>query len=288
MEVMENMKNDLALLVVAFFWGLTFVTVKEAIEFIPPFSFLFCRFSIAFLLLLLISIKKLKNMNLKTLKSGFFIGIFLFLGYAFQTVGLKYTTPANAGFITGLSVVIVPFLSSVILKAKPGRNVIIGIILATIGLLFLSFQEFKISYGDFLILLCALSFAMHIILVGKYSPKMDTFLITTVQIGTVALFSLFFSFTESSFEFNIVILEALIITAIFATVLAFLIQNAAQKHVSPTHTALIFAMEPVFAAVCSYIIISEVFTIRKIIGCLFILLGMIIAEIKINQKFLRE
>ena len=93
------MKNDLLLLTVAFFWGLTFVTVKEAIAFIPPFSFLFYRFSIAFLLLLLISAKKIKNFNLKILKSGLFIGFFLFLGYAFQTVGLKYTTPANAGFL---------------------------------------------------------------------------------------------------------------------------------------------------------------------------------------------
>ncbi len=282
------MKSDLSLLMVTFFWGLTFVTVKEAIEFIPPFSFLFCRFSIAFLLLLLISIKRIKNLNSDILKSGFFIGIFLFLGYAFQTVGLKYTTPANAGFITGLSVVIVPFLSSVILKIKPGNHVLIGVALASIGLVFLSFQDFTISYGDFLILMCAFSFAMHIILVGKYSPKMDTFLITTIQIGTVALFSLFFSFTEGPFEFNIIILEALIITAIFATVLAFLIQNAAQKHVSPTHTALIFAMEPVFAAVCSYILINEVFTLRKIGGCAFILLGMILAEVKGNRKFFKK
>jgi len=282
------MKNDLSLLMVTFFWGLTFITVKEAIEFIPPFSFLFYRFLIAFLLLLAVSIKKIKNLDLKTLKYGFFVGIFLFLGYGFQTVGLKYTTPANAGFITGLSVVMVPFLSSIILKIKPGRNVIIGVTLATIGLVFLSFQEFKINYGDFLILMCAFSFAMHIILVGKYSPKLDTFLITTVQIGAVAMFSLFFSFTESSFEFNMTIYEALIITAVFATFLAFLIQNAAQKHVSPTHTALIFAMEPVFAAVCSYILISEVFTLRKILGYLLILLGMIIAEIKNKQKFLKK
>ncbi len=116
------MKDDISLLMVSFFWGITFVVVKEAIEFIPPFSFLFYRFSITFLLLLLVSIGRLKNLNLETLKSGIFIGSFLFLGYGFQTVGLRETTPANAGFITGLSVVIVPFISSLLLKLKPQKN----------------------------------------------------------------------------------------------------------------------------------------------------------------------
>jgi len=277
------MKDDISLLMVSFFWGITFVVVKEAIEFIPPFSFLFYRFSITFLLLLLVSIGRLKNLDLETLKSGIFIGSFLFLGYGFQTVGLRETTPANAGFITGLSVVIVPFISSLLLKLKPQKNVIAGVILATAGLIFLSFQRFMISYGDFLILLCAFSFAMHIILVGKYSPGRDTFLITMVQIGTVALFSFFLSFGEKPFEFNMTIWQALIITSFFATFLAFLIQNSAQKNVSPTHTALIFSMEPVFAALGSYILLNEAFTLRKIIGCICILTGMILSEIK-NKK----
>jgi drug/metabolite transporter (DMT)-like permease len=193
-------------------------------------------------------------------------------------VGLTYTTPANAGFITGLSVVIVPLFSSLILKITPGRNALVGVVLAFIGLIFLSFRGFTIGYGDFLILLCAFSFAMHIILVGKYASSVDTFLITTIQIGTVAVLSFFCSLTEASFEFNAVIWQALVITAVFAMVVAFLLQNAAQKDVTPTHTALIFAMEPVFAALCSYLLIHEIFTARKIIGCLFILLGMILAE----------
>ncbi|MEA1994029.1 MAG: DMT family transporter [Euryarchaeota archaeon] len=278
------MKHDLSLILVTFFWGLTFVTVKEAIAFIPPFNFLLYRFSIAFLLLLIVSAKKIRHIDFYTLKSGLFIGVFLFLGYALQTVGLKYTTPANAGFITGLSVVIVPFLSSILFKTKLKKNVIVGVALACIGLAFLSLQKFAISYGDFLILLCAFAFAMHIILVGKYAPKMDIFSITTIQIGAVAIFSFFFSFTESSFEFNTVIWKALIITAVFATVLAFLLQNAAQKHVSPTHTALIFAMEPVFAALCSYLLISEIFTLQKMLGCIFILCGMIITRFRRTNR----
>ncbi len=278
------MKNDLLLLLVSFFWGITFVTVKEAIQFMPPFSFLSWRFSLAFLLLFLVSIKRVRRIDIEIGKYGIFIGLFLFMGYGFQTVGLQYTTPANAGFITGLSVVIVPVLSAVILKTTPSKNTVFGAILACIGLALLSFQRFAMSYGDLLVLVSAFCFAMHIILVGKYSPRTDTFLITTIQIGAVALFSTLFSFTEPSFEFNLTIVEALIITAFFATFLAFLIQNSAQKYVSPTHTGLIFAMEPVFAAVCSYLLIGEVFTLRKIVGCVCILLGMVLAELRSGRK----
>ncbi|MBU7009792.1 MAG: DMT family transporter [Theionarchaea archaeon] len=274
------MKNsDIGLLMVAFVWGLTFVIVKESLFYISPFKFLFYRFSLSFLLLLGISIKKLKNITVKTVKYGSFIGIALFCGYGFQTVGLQYTTPANAGFITGLSVVIVPFLSFALLQKKPSIYSIIGVLCAVVGLFFLSFQQFDMNYGDFLVLLCAFSFAMHIILVGKYAPFYDPVLLTMVQIGMVALLSGVLSAGQSS-VINATVIEALIVTALFATVMAFLVQNMAQKYTPPTRTAVVFAMEPVFAAVCSFLLIHEVFTVRKIIGCVLILAGMLITELK--------
>lgn len=274
------MKNsDIGLLMVAFVWGLTFVIVKESLFYISPFKFLFYRFSLSFLLLLGISIKKLKNITVKTVKYGSFIGIALFCGYGFQTVGLQYTTPANAGFITGLSVVIVPFLSFALLQKKPSIYSIIGVLCAVVGLFFLSFQQFDMNYGDFLVLLCAFSFAMHIILVGKYAPFYDPVLLTMVQIGMVALLSGVLSAGQSS-VINATVIEALIVTALFATVMAFLVQNMAQKYTPPTRTAVVFAMEPVFAAVCSFLLIHEVFTVRKIIGCVLILVGMLITELK--------
>jgi drug/metabolite transporter (DMT)-like permease len=135
------------------------------------------------------------------------------------------------------------------------------------------------NYGDFLILLCAFSFALHIILVGKYSPRYDPVLLTTIQIGTVALMSYFLSVGTTA-VINQTVLEAVVITSLFATVMAFLIQNSAQRHTPPTRTAVLFAMEPVFAAVCSFVLIQEVFTIRKIAGCILILTGMVITEMK--------
>jgi len=223
--------------------------------------------------------KKLRKINIYVTKYGILIGIFLFSGYGFQTVGLQYTTPASAGFITGLSVVIVPFLSMALLKKRPGKNSLLGVLCAFLGLLFLSFQQLRMNYGDFLVLLCAFSFAMHIVLVGKFAPFNDPFLLTTVQIGTVAGLSFLFR-KEQDIILNSTVLEALIITALFATVMAFLIQNIAQRSTPPTRTAVIFAMEPVFAAVSSFVLIHEVFTLRKIIGCLLILSGMVITEMK--------
>jgi drug/metabolite transporter (DMT)-like permease len=272
--------SDLGLLGVAFVWGFTFVAVKESLEFVSPFTFLFYRFLLAFLLLFIISIKKLKKMNRVILRHGFLVGIFLFLGYGFQTMGLQYTTPANAGFITGLSVIIVPFLSVFALKVKPPLNAWIGVACALIGLFFLSFEKFSMDYGDFLVLLGACSFATHLILVGKYSPRYDPFLLTTAQIGTVTVLSCLLGVRSPVVVFNHTVVEALIITAVFATVLAFLIQTAAQQHTPATRTAVIFAMEPVFAALSSYILIHEIFPVQKILGCILILLGMIITEIK--------
>jgi drug/metabolite transporter (DMT)-like permease len=271
--------SDEALLVVAFVWGLTFVMVKESLSFISPFRFLFYRFSLSFLFLLAVSNKRLRNMDINSAKYGILIGIALFSGYGFQTVGLQYTTPANAGFITGLSVVIVPFLSLVLLRKKPSKYAFVGVLCAFFGLVFLSFQEIEMNYGDFLVLLCAFSFAMHIILVGKYVPFYDPVLLTTVQIGTVALLSFFMS-TEQEPVINTIVLKALIVTSLLATVMAFLVQNMAQQHTSPTRTAVIFATEPVFAALCSFVLIGEVFTLRKIIGCILILAGMLITEIR--------
>lgn len=274
--------SNLGLLGVAFVWGFTFVAVKESLAFVSPFTFLFYRFLLAFLILFTISLKKINLMNRAILRHGFLVGTFLFLGYGFQTLGLQYTTPANAGFITGLSVVIVPFLSVFFLRLRPPLNAWIGVVCALLGLSLLSFDKFSMDFGDFLVLLGACSFAMHLILVGKYSPHYDPVLLTTAQIGTVTLLSSILGI-QSPPVFNQPVVEAVIITAVFATVLAFLIQTMAQKHTSATRTALIFAMEPVFAALSSYLLINEMFTVQKIAGCLLILVGMIITEIKVHR-----
>jgi drug/metabolite transporter (DMT)-like permease len=283
---------DLSLLFVTLIWGTTFVLVQNAIDFLPPFAFNSIRFSLAAILLLFcllfFDFKQLKQLNIKLLSSGVFIGFWLFLGYVTQTIGLLYTTTSKAGFITGLSVVLVPLFSIFLLKHYPSKNAVFGIIIATLGLFFLTLTDVSgLNMGDGFILICAISFGMHIIITGKVSNKYPTLLLTVIQISTVALLSTFSSLLfedwRKSIRLEILVskdvLAALIVTSVFATAIAFFIQTNFQKYTSATRVALIFAMEPVFAALTGYFWAHEHLSVSAILGCILIFLGMIFAEL---------
>ncbi|MBY0154788.1 DMT family transporter [Cytobacillus oceanisediminis] len=283
---------DVSLLLVAFVWGTTFVLVQNAIAFLEPFSFNGVRFFMAaFLLggwLVIFEREQLKKINKKLLISGIIMGLFLFIGYAFQTIGLLHTTSSKAGFITGLSVVMVPVFSFMLLKIKPGFNAIIGVSIATAGLYLLTMTDrVSLNIGDAYVLICAVGFALHIIFTGKYSSKYPALLLTVIQVGTVALLSgIFAFFTENwqqAFETGVLfktnVVTALIVTSLFATALAFFAQTAFQKFTTPTRVALIFAMEPVFAAAAGFMWANERLSFSALTGCLLIFAGMVFAEI---------
>ncbi len=296
---------DLVLLGIAMIWGTTFLLVQNAIDALPPYSFLFVRFLWAFLFLLVILVwqkrRKTKNedftgMNLTTLLAGGVLAIWLFIGYAFQTIGLIYTTSSKAGFITGLSVVLVPIFSLLILRQKLKIAAIIGVLLASAGLYFLAFGDQIVAgkmgeglvwnTGDLLVLFGTVGFAMQIVFTGKYAPKFNVLLLTIVQLGFVTLFSLVFAFRYEDLSplfslttyLNPIVLLALVVTAFLATALAFLAQTHYQQYTTPTRVALIFAMEPIFAALTGVVFGGEILTILMIVGCALILMGMILAE----------
>jgi drug/metabolite transporter (DMT)-like permease len=296
------MKNpifaDISLLFVTFIWGTTFVLVQNAIGLLEPFSFNGIRFLAAAIMLLFLLLiferKQLLFLNIKMLASGAFIGFWLFLGYATQTIGLLYTTTSKAGFITGLSVIFVPLFSMFLLKQFPSRNAVIGVTIATFGLFLLTMTDVSsLNIGDGFVFICAISFALQIIFTGKFSSKYPTLLLTVIQISTVAILSiisaLFFEDWRKSFNPEILlskdVIIALIITSIFATALAFLIQTNFQKYTTATRVALIFAMEPVFAAIAGYYWAAERLSYSALFGCLLIFAGMIFAELPAN-KFL--
>lgn len=283
---------DTSLLLIAFIWGATFVLVQNAIAFLEPFSFNGVRFSIAALILggwlLIFEQKQLKQLNKKLILSGIIIGLWLFMGYAFQTIGLLYTSSSKAGFITGLSVVMVPLFSLLLLKIKPGMNAIIGVSIATFGLYLLTMTDkVSLNIGDGLIFICAIGFALQIIFTGKYSSQFPALLLTVVQITTVAILSIFFALLTENWQQAIQpeillqgdVLVALVITSVFATAIAFFAQTNFQKYTSPTRVSLIFATEPVFAASTAFIWANERLSSSAIIGCLLIFAGMIFAEI---------
>ncbi|WP_102346496.1 DMT family transporter [Bacillus sp. Marseille-P3661] len=282
---------DISLLLVAFIWGATFVLVQNAIALLEPFTFNCIRFGMAalFLTIWLLLIKRtlIKQINKQLLFSGIIIGIWLFTAYALQTFGLLYTASSKAGFITGLSVVLVPLLAFVFLRQAIKPFAITGVAIATIGLYLLTLGDsIALNFGDLLVFFCAISFAAHIIVTGKYTTFYSTLLLTIIQILTVSILSCIaaFFFEDWQLAFNPKVIGnfdvaiALGICSIFATALAFLAQTNFQKYTTPTRVALIFAMEPVFAAITAYFWAHERLGMKAMLGCLLIFIGMIFAE----------
>ena len=285
---MKGIQAEIYLLGIVIIWGSTFAIIKGSLNQIMPFTFLAYRFFLAAFVLYVIFWKRLRNIDKIILKKGFLIGIFLFLGYTFQTVGLKYTTATKAGFITGLSVVLVPIISYFFIKEKIYRNSVIGVIFAIIGLWFLNYNNsFNFNLGDFLVLLCAVSFALHIISVGLYTKKLDYVLLVIVQLATVfvlsLLMALFFERPEIHLTYSSHVWWAIILTGVFATALAFYMQNRFQRYSTATKTAIIFSGEPIFAAVFAYFLLGEKVGLIAWIGGLLIIFGMIISQSKVKS-----
>jgi drug/metabolite transporter (DMT)-like permease len=278
----QSRKAELSLLLLTFIWGTTFPLVKTAMSFSSPLVFVFFRFVLASLAFWLLFSKRISFEERGILKAGAIIGIFLFLGFGFQTLGLKYTASSKSAFITGLFVVMVPPLSFLILKEKAKVASILGVVLAVSGLYLLTRpkgSEFNI--GDIFTFFCAISFALHVILVQIYTRRYDFFTLTFVQILTTAILSVPFmlALDRVSLRLHPYLILALLVCAIFATALGLYIQNRMQKDTTTVKAALIYTMEPVFAAVFSYLFLSEVLGWVGILGGALILSGMLCSEL---------
>lgn len=284
-------RSDILLLSVAIAWGVTFLMVQEAIQNVGVYSFLFWRFFLATILIFLIFYKKIINFDKSSLINGSILGVVLFAGFATQTFGLAYTKSSIVAFITGLNVVIVPFISYLIFKDHVRKMVFVGSIVAVIGLYMLTMSgELSLGFGEFLTIICAVMFALQIVLTGRYSKKNNVFVLVFFQFLTVTLLSMFFSLAleDVTFSVNIdlVFLKAVLITAVFATVYAFMIQTYMQQFTTPTKTAIIFTMEPVSASVYGYFMINEILTPIQIMGAFLIICATLLAEINFKNKSL--
>lgn len=289
-----ELRADLLLLTVAIAWGVTFLMVQDAISTTPVYSFLFFRFALASLLMFFIAYKYLSFINKKTILYGVILGVFLFSAFATQTFGLAYTQSSIVAFITGLNVICVPFLAYFIFKDKIKKNVLLGSFVAVFGLYLLTMSgTLTFEKGEFLTLICAVLFALQIIFTGKFSKELNVFLLVLFQLITVAVLSLIFSLSleEKTFniEYNYPFYKAVIITAVFATVYAFLIQTYMQQFTTATKTAIIFAMEPVSAAIFAYVTVNELLSYTQVFGAVLIVFATIIAELQFKKlnKFYR-
>jgi len=275
------LKADLSLIFIVMIWGTTFPLMKIALGNVKPFYFISLRFITAFIVLTLILNTRLKKINWRTFKIGSFLGLWLFFGFAFQIYGLQFTTASRSGFITGLSVIIVPVLSIFILKDKPTLSSWLGVLLALIGMYFLTgFTEAGFNIGDLLTFFCAVSIAMQIVFLSKYIIKEDPLVITWLQITTVMVLGTIISFFESaSGTLTINNYAVIIYTGIFATALAIFVQSRAQQFTTSTHAGLIFSLEPVFGAIFSFLILNERLSTMGMIGAVLIFSGIILSEI---------
>jgi len=282
-------RADFLLLTVAIAWGVTFLMVQDAIKTVPVYAFLFWRFGIATILMAIIAYKYYNELNKQSVVYGIILGIFLFSGFATQTFGLGHTKSSIIAFLTGLNVIFVPFLAFVIFKQHVRKMVFIGSLLAVVGLYMLTMSgKLTIGIGEILGLICAAFFALQIVFTDIYSKKVNVFMLVLFQFLTVTILSLIFSLSLDDvtfkLDFDYIFLKAVIITSIFATVYAFLIQTYMQQFTTPTKTAIIFAMEPVSAGIFGYYIGNEILTSIQVYGAILIIFAVLLAEIKFKKE----
>lgn len=287
-DIVNNPKATTILLILGtFFWGMTFVIVKEIVSVMGVFAFLGIRFLIAGAVIFLIFHRRFVKIDKKAVFPGIVIGIVLSAAYASQTTGLKYTTASKAGFITGLSVILVPIIVSAIRRKFPSLQAIIAVVVSFAGLIVITGGvSMNFNRGDLWVLLCAVLYAMHIVLVGIFSVKYDAFVLSFLQVFTTGIIctSIALMAKDFSMPFNWGVIGGIVFCALFATAFIFTIQNRFQQNISETKTAIIFSFEPVFAALGAFLYLNEKITWGIVIGGIMIFAGMIIADLKIKTR----
>jgi drug/metabolite transporter (DMT)-like permease len=273
-----------ALLTVSAAWGLSFIVMKDAIQRQSVNNFLFTRFALAVIVMILIRPQTIKLFNRDLLQRGGLAGIFLGLGYIAQTLGLERTGAAITGFITGLYVVLTPLIASIVLKEKITKFTWLCIAVATFGLGLLSIRGFSVGIGEMFVLASAVLFAAHIIALSKWSSGRDVYAMTVIQLTMCAILAGLASAVEGySLPPDRGVWSVVIFTAVFATALAFIVQTWSQAHMSATKVAVILTMEVVFAALFAILLGGERLTLQTAIGGILVVVAMYLIVLK-EQK----
>jgi drug/metabolite transporter (DMT)-like permease len=271
----------LALLLVSAAWGLAFVVMKPAIERQSVNNFLFTRFSMAVLVMVLIRPQVLKFLTKDLLLRGLAAGFLLGGGYIFQTVGLANTGAAITGFVTGLYVVLTPLFAGLIFKERVSKNTWLYVFMATVGLALLSLKGWSIGFGELMVFFSAIAFAAHITALSKWSAGRDVYAMTITQLtmcaamtGVASIFEGYSAPPDSG------VWAVVVFTAVFATAIAFIVQTWSQAHMSATKVAVILTMEVVFAAFFAIIFAGERLTLQAALGGLLVVTAMYLIVLK--------
>jgi drug/metabolite transporter (DMT)-like permease len=272
-----------ALLSVSMAWGMAFVVMKDAIERQSVNNFLFTRFLVAVIVMVALKPSVIKQMDRDLLVRASSAGIFLGLGYIFQTLGLARTGAAITGFVTGLYVVFTPLLAYFFLKEKITKLIWGCVAIATVGLGLLSIHGFSVGIGEMLVLASAFFFAAHIIALGKWSSGRDVYAMTVIQLAMCALLSGLASIPEGySPPPDAGVWGVVIFTAVICTAVAFVVQTWSQAHMTTTKVAVILTMEVVFAAIFAMIFGGERLTLQATLGGVMVLSAMFMIVLKEN------
>jgi drug/metabolite transporter (DMT)-like permease len=278
-----------ALIAVTAVWGVTFVQVKDAVELYPLFAFLAVRYAIATGALAIAGVGRLRSLGGGGLAAGGVIGVLLGLGIGLQTAGLERTTVSSTGFITGLYVVFTPLLGLALFRTRVGLEVWLGVVLAVAGLAMLSGVHVGSTAGDLLVLASAVAQALQILMVERYASRYDAIALTLVEMA--ACFAGFLVIALARGELSVprgwTVWGALVVTGVFASALAYLIQIWAQRRLSAARIALVFALETVFAGLFGFALAGDRLGWLGWGGCAAILAGIVLAEPSAAQALRR-
>ncbi len=276
------------LLAVTAIWGSTFILVKWTVEGLGVYYFLFLRFALASVLLSLIFRRRVLRARGRTVLAALALSALMFTAFATQTEGLRITTASNSALITGLYMVLIPVFSLIYPGRRPEPLAIAGIALAVPGLILLTRYSFSgINAGDLITLICSVACAWHIILTGRFATEHSLIPLVVFQFIFVTIMSGAASLLKGDFTAAIPQIGwiTIVVTAVFATALAFTVQTAAQRVVDPTRTGIVFAMEAVFGALFGYIIGGESMTYASFVGACLMVAGMLVSEMRPLVRF---
>jgi len=283
-----NIKGNVMILITTMIWGTAFVAQKAAMDAgVGPFTFISVRFFIGGCVTMLAAPLFTRGIgfrvlfNVGTVKAGIICGFVLFAGGSLQQVGMQYTTAGKAGFLTALYVVFVP-LAALFLRRKPRIWVWPGMVLAVTGTYFLCVTEgFSINPGDAYIILSAVFFAGHILVIDRFAPGHDGIALSSVQFFTVSAVAAVFMLTTETPSISMIMTGALPIlyTGVMSSGVAYTLQVKAQKITAPAVAAILFSMESVFAALADYLINRQGFSERELIGCVLVLSAVVVSQL---------
>ena len=271
------MRPLLALVAVTAVWGVTFVQVKDAVAIYPVLPFLAVHFGIASAVLAPAA-PRLRGLGRPGALAAAWAGALLGLGYVLQTFGLQRTSVSSTGFITGMYVVLTPLIALALFRFRVGAAVWVGVALATLGLALLAGIHAGSPAGDLLVLAAAAVFSLQIVLMERYAPLYDPFAFTLVEMLIAFAGLAVIAIPNAAVPRGWTVWGALIVTGVFASALGFLVQTWAQRRTSATRTALVFTLEPVWAALFGFTLAGDRLGAAGWAGCALIMAGIVLAE----------